>query len=240
MSGHQTSLINPTPHLHPFQDDKQWFERTRVSKKTAFRTISYGMQSISKVLRITSRQSEPVGDLRQRFIVGGLSVLSDRLSHKSCVTLCHMSHSQPEHRVSRMIRKNHVTQQPCELHGEPYEIRKNRRMRQCRLNHKPEHHLWNHRMCKTHGCRGNRMTAELHKMGSRVRTELNRMIRKIRVNAYQPLQSQSERQHPAPEEQNYPIPSSLPTSRLLNCSDNELLSSTLQRERHATRDESLG
>jgi hypothetical protein len=33
-----------------------------------------------------------------------------------------------------MIRKNHVMQQPCELHGEPYEIRKNRMTHQCLLN----------------------------------------------------------------------------------------------------------
>jgi hypothetical protein len=151
-----------------------------------------------------------------------------------------MSHSQPEHRVSRMIRKNHVMQRPCELHGEPYEIRKNRMMRQCPLNHTPVHHLWNHRMCKKRGFPVNRMTPEFHKMGSLVRTELSRMNRKIRVNAYQLLQSQSERQHPAPEEQNYPIPSSLPTSRLLNCSENALLPSTPHAERHATRVDRLG
>jgi len=67
-------------------------------------------------------------------IVGGLSVLSDRLNHKSCEKPCHLSHSQPEHRVSRMIHKNHVTQRLCELRGEPYEIRKNRMMRRCLLN----------------------------------------------------------------------------------------------------------
>ena len=126
----------------------------------------------------------------------------------SCVKLFHMNHSQPEHRVSRMIRKNHVTQQPCELHGEPYEIRKNRMMRQCLLNHKPVHHQWNHRMCKKRGFPVNRMMPEFHKMGSLVRTELSRMNRKIHVNACQLLQSQSERQHPAPEEQNYRTPSS--------------------------------
>jgi hypothetical protein len=140
-----------------------------------------------------------------------------------------------------MIRKNHVTQRPCELHGEPYEIRKNRMMRLCLLNPlKHVSHQQNRRMCKTHGFPVNHMTPEFHKMGSLVRTELNRMNRKIRVNAYQLLQSQSERQHPAPEEQNYPIPSSLPTSRLLNCSQNVLLPSTPHAERHATRLERLG
>jgi hypothetical protein len=119
-----------------------------------------------------------------------------------------MSHSQPEHRVSRMIRKNHVMQRPCELHGEPYVNRKNRMMRQCLLNHKTVHHLQNRRMCKTHGFPVNHMMPEFHKMGSLVRIELNRMNRKIRVNAYQLLQSQSKRQHPAPEEQNYRTPSS--------------------------------
>ena len=68
-------------------------------------------------------------------IVGGLSVISDRLNHMSCVKPCHLSHSQSGHRVSRMIRKNHVTQQPCELHGEPYVIRKNRMMRRYQQSH---------------------------------------------------------------------------------------------------------
>ena len=95
-------------------------------------------------------------------------------------------------------------------------------------------------MCKTHGFPGNRMTPELHKMGSLVRTELNRMNRKIRVNAYRLLQSQSERQHQLPEEPNYRILFSLPTSRLLNCSENVLLPSTLTTERRATRSERLG
>ena len=174
-------------------------------------------------------------------IVGGLSVLSDRLNHKSCEKPCHLSHSQPEHRVSRMIRKNHVTQRPCELHDEPYESRKNRMMRRCLLNPLMHvSHQQNRRMCKTHGFPGNRMTPELHKMGSLVRTELNRMNRKIRVNAYRLLQSQSERQHQLPEEPNYRILFSLPTSRLLNCSENVLLPSTLTTERRATRSERLG
>ena len=174
-------------------------------------------------------------------IVGGPSVLSDRLSHKSCEKPCHLSHSQPEHRVSRMIRKNHVTLQPCELHGEPYEIRKNRMMRRCLLNPLMHvSHQQNRRMCKIHEFPVNHMMRRNRRNHWLVRTELSRMNRKIRVNAYQLLQSQSKRQHPAPEEQNYRIPSSLPTSRLLNCSENVLLPSTLHAERHATRLERLG
>ena len=174
-------------------------------------------------------------------IVGGPSVLSDRLNHKSCEKPCHLSHSQPEHRVSRMIRKNHVTQQPCELHGEPYESRKNRMMRRCLLNLLMHvSHQQNRRMCKIHEFPVNHMMRRNRRNHWLVRTELSRMNRKIRVNAYQLLQSQSKRQHPAPEEQNYRIPSSLPTSRLLNCSENVLLPSTLNAERHATRLERLG
>lgn len=152
-----------------------------------------------------------------------------------------MSHSQPEHRVSRMIRKNHVTQQPYELHGEPYEIRKNRMMRRCLLNPLMHvSHQQNRRMCKKREFPVNHMMRRNRRNHWLVRTELSRMNRKIRVNAYQLLQSQSERQHPAPEEQNYRTPSSLPTSRLLNCSDNVLLPSTPQAERHATQLERLG
>ena len=95
-------------------------------------------------------------------------------------------------------------------------------------------------MCKTRGFPGNRMTPQLHKMGSLVRTELNHMIHKSRVNAFQLLQNQSERQRPLPEEPNYRILFSLPTSRLLNCSENVLLPSTLTTERRATRGERLG
>ena len=152
-----------------------------------------------------------------------------------------MSHSQPAHRVSRMIRKNHVTQQPCELHGEPYEIRKNRRMRRCLLNPLMHvSHQQNRRMCKIHEFPVNHMMRRNRRNHWLARTELSRMNRRIRVNAYQLLQSQSERQHPAPKEQNYRKPSSLPTSRLLNCSENVLLPSTLHAERHATRPERLG
>jgi hypothetical protein len=159
----------------------------------------------------------------------------------SCVKPFHWNHSQPGHHVNHMIRKNHEKQRPCEQRGEPYGIRKNHMMRRCLLNRLMHAtHQQNRRMCKTQVFPVNHMMHRNRKNHWQVRTEPSRMNRKIRVNAFQLLQSQSERQHPLPEEQNYRIPSSLPTSRLLNCSENVLLPSTLTTERRATRSERLG
>lgn len=140
-----------------------------------------------------------------------------------------------------MTHKNHVMQRLCELHGEPYEIHKIHMMRQCLLNPLMHaSHRQNRRMCRKHEFRLNHMMRKSHRNPWLVRNELSHMNRKSRANAYQLLQSQSKRQHPAPEEQNYQTPSSLPTSRLLNCSENVLLPSTPHAERHATPVDRLG